>query len=257
MLAGMPAKSSPTTAYLEGLVNELPEFEVEAKIALTGDVQIRKLLEGIATTFASRWRRFSLYAPKILATEQLIEKYTSEHGHFSIMRSIDESDRIKRKARVSVSGRDDGIRLRREEQIPVPANTDAVKLAMRRYKISSTELKFLGTLYRRKRWLVLINQRSGRVYTVVVDRSHPTHDMQQSVVQLEIEYKGTRPDRVKASPALSEDVLVEEVAAEIRSIRKVIAAHLRSHGVEFHLTEQSKTRWLEKVRAAAAWNLAV
>jgi hypothetical protein len=233
--------------YFEGLVNEVPDIELEAKLVFKEEVKPHEVLTEIMDNLSFNRSFLTLFVPHILSTSNIVDKYSYGDGNLSVLHRQDGTTAIKRKLKKT---KKDNVIIRGESKVDLDNDQNPLQEASEHYGIPRDEMAYVGTLKREKSRIVLSNDRSGRVYTLVIDTTSiaddPKKGERKPLQQMEIEYKGTDP--LHSNPYNLSGTLepIDEIALEIAEIRQEIGNYLQDMGLPVSSTNKTKTKWLKE-----------
>ncbi len=225
-------------SFLENINNEIPSYEMEAKLGFEKYISSDTTIELIEEFFASN-TDISNQNNTFHSGVNTVNKYTHEGENFSVVHRFDGVRFVKRKSRKIV--RTDGVIISEEARTkwdngsPFPSETG----------ISLEKSKLVGIIYREKKGIFVL--KDMRTYQIVLDTVNCAPQKKEKLVsnktlqQLEIEYKGSNNYPLWG---IQESEVVSSIANDIVYIRGLIQANLSSNGIFVHVTRQTKTKWL-------------
>ena len=240
--------------YFGALQDDLPGLQVEATVGLPQWVHAESIGDDLVEYFGHNKGPMGLFVPHTLTATQVIDKYRTPTGTFSVLHLDDHSAVLKKKTHRKRTG---VLRVSREDRVAIQPGDGAVDVAVDRYGLDPQDITYLGRLVRDKSRVAIINSATGRVYTATLAKVNltvlaavgdgPAHGT-PALKELAIEYKGTVPGAArghKAPQAPAGDLIKarKEIEHDVTAIRSEIHKHLRKAVAA--PGAQSKRRWME------------
>ena len=238
--------AEPRRVY-EELVNELEGTEMETKLAIGDDTRNEEVMNTAFEYFQTQ-PDYALYEPNIIHASNVVIKYATPKGGFSILFREDGTHALKKKGeKIFLTS---GTILRPEDKAEIPIETDPLDEASSRYDIPRDQMALLGAYERKKARVLVINQASGRVYTINADESTMLDPQNTQIKlagsplrQLEIEYKGTLPGRT--SKADDKTQVVQAIHDEVSGLQTRMIASSKQRGLSLEPTKLTKRQWMK------------
>lgn len=229
----------PRHDFLEGIYNEAPEQELEAKLGFISLVKPKEAI-GVISERILENTNIDILDETFQPAMNTVQKYSDQHGKsFSVIQRLDGARFVKSKP--NKIKRTDGVIVSQETKIAWDIGTDFPEET----GIVFENSEFLGTVSRRKDGVFV--QKDDRVYQIVLDTvKHIAGSMSEHTLQqLEIEYKGAWN---KASSLREATEIIDSIAEDIVHLRDIAQFSLADAGINTKITKKSKTKWLRKLK---------